>query len=137
MSLSAQDIVALARAGFNAEQIGAINAESTVSTPESTVSTESTPSPEPTAKVEESTVSTVSTIPVEVKEEPAAPAPEPAKPDAAAQDQAPTMQDLMAKLAAMENRMQGAAIQLDQQPGQQGPLTGQDVLARILDPTIE
>ena len=134
MSLSAQDIVALARAGFNAEQIGAINAESTVSTPESTVSTESTPSPEPTAKVEESTVST---IPVEVKEAPAAPAPEPAKPAAAAQDQAPTMQDLMAKLAAMENRMQGAAIQLDQQPGQQGPLTGQDVLARILDPTIE
>lgn len=134
MSLSAQDIVALARAGFNAEQIGAINAESTVSTPESTVSTESTPSPEPTAKVEETTVST---IPVEVKEEPAAPAPEPAKPVAAAQDQAPTMQDLMAKLAAMENRMQGAAIQLDQQPGQQGPLTGQDVLARILDPTIE
>lgn len=134
MSLSAQDIVALARAGFNAEQIGAINAESTVSTPESTVSTESTPSPEPTAKVEESTVST---IPVEVKEEPAAPAPEPAKPAAAAQDQAPTMQDLMAKLAAMENRMQGAAILLDQQPGQQGPLTGQDVLARILDPTIE
>lgn len=134
MSLSAQDIVALARAGFNAEQIGAINAESTVSTPESTVSTESTPSPEPTAKAEESTVST---IPVEVKEEPAAPTPEPAKPAAAAQDQAPTMQDLMAKLAAMENRMQGAAIQLDQQPGQQGPLTGQDVLARILDPTIE
>lgn len=134
MSLSAQDIVALARAGFNAEQIGAINAESTVSTPESTVSTESTPSPEPTAKVEESTVST---IPVEVKETPEAPAPEPAKPAAAAQDQAPTMQDLMAKLAAMENRMQGAAIQLDQQPGQQGPLTGQDVLARILDPTLE
>ena len=133
MSLSAQDIVALARAGFNAEQIGAINAESTVSTPESTVSTESTPSPEPTAKVEETTVSTPQ---AEVKEEPAAPAPEPAKPASAAQDQAPTMQDLMAKLAAMENRMQGAAIQLDQQPGQQGPLTGQDVLARILDPTI-
>ena len=134
MSLSAQDIVALARAGFNAEQIGAINAESTVSTQESTVSTESTQSPEPTVKAEESTVST---IPVEVKEEPAAPAPEPAKPAPAAQDQAPTMQDLMAKLSAMENRMQGAAIQLDQQPGQQGPLTGQDVLARILDPTIE
>ena len=129
MSLSAQDIVALARAGFNAEQIGAINAESTVSTQESTVSTEPTQSPEPTVTAEESTPSTQ---PVEVKE-----APEPAKPAPAAQDQAPTMQDLMAKLSAMENRMQGAAIQLDQQPGQQGPLTGQDVLARILDPTIE
>lgn len=137
MSLSAQDIVALARAGFSAEQIGAINAESTVSTQESTLSTESTEStlsPEPTVKAEESTVST---IPEEVKEAPAAPAPEPAKPAPAAQDQAPTMQDLMAKLSAMENRMQGAAIQLDQQPGQQGALTGQDVLARILDPTIE
>lgn len=134
MSLSAQDIVALARAGFNAEQIGAINAESTVSTQESTLSTESTPSQEPTAKLEESTLSTP---PMEVKEAQEAPAPEPAKPASAAQDQAPTMQDLMAKLAAMENRMQGAAIQLDQQPGQQGPLTGQDVLARILDPTIE
>ena len=134
MSLSAQDIVALARAGFSADQIGAINAESTVSTQESTLSTESTPSPEPTVKAEESTVST---IPEEVKEAQAAPAPEPAKPAAAAQDQAPTMQDLMAKLSAMENRMQGAAIQLDQQPGQQGPLTGQEVLARILDPTIE
>lgn len=152
MSLSAQDIVALARAGFNAEQIGAINAESTVSTPESTVSTESTESTEatrPTAKTEEPTVSTVSpeptdkleestvsTIPVGMRKQ-AAPAPDPAIQAAAAQDQAPTMQDLMAKLAAMENRMQGAAIQLDQQPGQQGPLTGQDVLARILDPTIE
>ena len=134
MSLSAQDIVALARAGFNAEQIGAINAESTVSTAESTVSTVSTESTEPTVKAEEPTVSTP---PVEVKETPAAPAPEPAKPAAAAQDQTPTMQDLMAKLSAMENCIQGAAIQLDQQPGQQGVLTGQDVLARILDPTIE
>lgn len=134
MSLSAQDIVALARAGFSAEQIGAINAESTVSTPESTVSTETTQSPEPTDKSGESTVSTAA---AEVKETPATPAPEPAKPAAAAQDQAPTMQDLMAKLAAMETRLQGAAIQHDQQPGQQGPLTGQDVLARILDPTKE
>lgn len=137
MSLTAQDIVALARAGFNAEQIGAINAESTVSAPESTVSTvstESTASTEPTAKSEEPTRSTP---PVEVKEAPSAPAPEPAKPSEISSDQAPTMQDLMAKLSAMENRMQGSAIQHDQQPGQQGPLTGQDVLARILDPTIE
>lgn len=131
MSLSAQDIVALARAGFSAEQISSINAESTVSTQESTLSTESTLSP---AKPEEPTVST---IPVEVQEAPEAPAPDPAKPVAAAQDPTPTMQDLMAKLAAMETRLQGAAIQSDQQPGQPGPLTGQDVLARILDPTNE
>lgn len=126
MSLSAQDIVALARAGFNAEQIGAINAESTQS-PASTVSTEST----------ESTESTVQEPVTPVQEPDPIPAPEPAKPAADAQDHGPTMQDLMAKLAAMENRLQTNAILNDQQPGQQGALTGQDVLARILDPNIE
>lgn len=127
MSLSALDIVALARAGFSAEQIGAINAESTQSPP-STVSTEST---EPT------NLSTVQEPETPVQETNPTPAPEPAKPAPAAPDQGPTMQDLMTKLAAMENRLQTNAILNDQQPGQQGVLTGQDVLARILDPTIE
>lgn len=127
MSLSAQDIIALARAGYNAEQISAINAESTVST-EPEVSTEST----------ESTELSTEPTPVEpVKEPDPIPAEKLEKTAAAPVDQEPTMQDLMAKLAAMEKRLQGAAIRTDQQPGQQGPLTGQDVLARILDPTIE
>lgn len=130
MSLSALDIVALARAGFSAEQIGAINAESTQS-PASTVSTESTESTEST------NLSTVQEPATPVQEPNPTPAPEPAKPAAAAQDPGPSMQDLMAKLAAMENRLQNNAILNDQQPGQQGALTGQDVLARILDPTIE
>ena len=130
MSLSALDIVALARAGFSAEQIGAINAESTQSTV-STVSTESTESTEST------NLSTVQEPETPVQETNPIPAPEPAKPAADAQDQGPTMQDLMTKLAAMENRLQTNAILNDQQPGQQGVLTGQDVLARILDPTIE
>lgn len=130
MSLSALDIVALARAGFSAEQIGAINAESTQSPP-STVSTEST---EPT---ESTNLSTVQEPETPVQETNPTPTPEPAKPAAAAQDPGPTMQDLMSKLAAMENRLQTNAILNDQQPGQQGALTGQDVLARILDPTIE
>lgn len=125
MSLSAQDIIALARAGYNAEQISAINAESTVST-EPAVSTEST----------ESTDLSTEPTPVEPVKEPD-PIPAEKTENAAAPDLGPTMQDLMAKLAAMENRLQGAAIRTDQQPGQQGPLTGQDVLARILDPTIE
>ena len=140
MSLSAQDIVALARAGFNAEQISAINAESTQS-PVATVSPESTGYTELTTI---STVSTESTNPstaeepvTPVQETNTTPASEPANPAAAPQDQAPTMQDLMAKLSAMENRLQSSAIMNDQQPGQQGALTGQDVLARILDPNIE
>lgn len=136
MSLSALDIVALARAGFSAEQIGAINAESTQS-PASTVSTESTESTESKESTESTNLSTVQEPATPVQETNPTPAPEPAKPAAAAPDQGPTMQDLMAKLAAMENRLQNNAILNDQQPGQQGALTGQDVLARILDPTIE
>ena len=127
MSLSALDIVALARAGFSAEQIGAINAESTQSLA-STVSTESTVS---------TNLSTVQEPETPVQETNPSLASEPENPVAAAQDQGPTMQDLMTKLAAMENRLQTNAILNDQQPGQQGALTGQGVLARILDPTIE
>lgn len=130
MSLSAQDIVALARAGFSAEQIGAINAESTQS-PASTVSTESTESTEST------NLSTVQEPVTPVQETDPTPAPEPAKPAAAAEDHGPTIQDLMTKLAAMETRLQNNAILNDQQPGQQGALTGQDVLARILDPNMD
>lgn len=47
------------------------------------------------------------------------------------------MQDLMAKLAKLESTWQRGAILADQQPGQQAPLTGDAVLARILDPTQE
>lgn len=127
MSLSARDIIALARAGYNAEQISAINAEST----EPAVSTETTESTESTE------LSTEPTPMAPVKEQDPIPAEKPEKTASDPVDHQPTMQDLMAKLAAMENRLQGAAIRTDQQPGQQGQLTGQDVLARILDPTIE
>lgn len=129
MSLSAQDIVALARAGFSAEQIGAINAEAAAAP---TVSTEPTLSTEPTVSTD---LSTEPAAPVQ--ESPAAPAEPAEKQAAAAQDPGPTVQDLMAKLVSMENRLQNAAIQTDQQPGQQHTLTGEDVLARILDPTIK
>ena len=126
MSLSAQDIIALARAGFSAEQIGVINTESTLS-PVSTESTEST----------ESTNLSTEKEPEQVKETTPIPAPQQAIQEKPAADPGPTMQDLMAKLSAMESRMQNSAILNDQQPRQQGPLTGQDVLARILDPTSE
>ena len=128
MSLSAQDIIALARAGYNAEQIGAINAEA------STQSTETTESPESTESTE---LSTEPTQVEPVKEQTQPPAQKAPESPVAAIDHGPTMQDLMAKLAAMETRLQGAAIRTDQQPGQQQTLTGQDVLARILDPTME
>ena len=130
MSLSAQDIVALARAGYNAEQISLLNRES--STPSTEVSTPSTPSTPSTESTETSTPST----PQEAPAQPETPAPAPAAQDPApaAPDPAPTMQDLMAELAALKNSLHTAAINRDQQPGQEDRLTGEQVLANIIDP---
>lgn len=132
MSLSAQDIVALARAGYNAAQISMLNQESlsTESTDLSTESTQPTPSTPSTEKAEISTPS----APQEVKPVPADPAPAAPDPAPAAPDPGPTMQDLMAKLAALEGRLTTAAINQDQQPGTGDQLTGEKVLAQILDP---
>ena len=127
MSLSAQDIVALARAGYNAEQISLLNRES--STPSTEVSTPSTPS---TPSTEESTLSTPQEAPAQP--EASAPAPAAQDPAPAAPDPAPTMQDLMAELAALKNSLHTAAINRDQQPGQEDRLTGEQVLANIIDP---
>lgn len=132
MSLSVQDIVALARAGYNAAQISMLNQESlsTESTDLSTESTPPTPSTPSTEKVEISTPPT----PQEVKPVPVDPAPAAPDPAPSAPDPGPTMQDLMAKLAALEGRLTTAAINQDQQPGTGDQLTGEKVLAQILDP---
>lgn len=131
MSLSAQDIVALARAGYNAAQISMLNQESlsTESTDLSTESTQPAPSTQPTEKPE---VSTPSTPP-----EPAPAAEKAADPAPMKQDPAPSMQDLMEKLAALEGRLTTAAINQDQQPDTGDQLTGEKVLAQILDPRIK
>lgn len=134
MSLTAQDIVALARAGYNAEQISFLNKEvlSTPPTEQSTVSTEPTPSTEPAQKPE---LSTPSTEPATQPVSPAPAAPAVDQP-AAPPDPGPTVQDLMAKLASLESKLVGQAINLDQQPGQEERLTGEAVLAQILDPRL-
>ena len=133
MSLSAQDIVALARAGYNAEQISLLNRES--STPYTEVSTPSTPST-PSTQSTPSTESTESSTHQEAPAQPETPAPAPAAQDPApsAPDPAPTMQDLMAEIAALKNSLHTAAINRDQQPGQEDRLTGEQVLANIIDP---
>lgn len=135
MSLSAQDIVALARAGYNAAQISMLNQESlsTESTDLSTESTNPAPSTQPTEKPEVSTPST----PPEVKPEPAPAAEKAADPAPMKHDPAPSMQDLMEKLAALEGRLTTAAINQDQQPDTGDQLTGEKVLAQILDPRIK
>lgn len=135
MSLSARDIVALARAGYNAAQISMLNQESlsTESTDLSTESTKPAPSTQPTEKPEVSTPST----PPEVKPDPAPAAEKAADPAPMKQDPAPSMQDLMEKLAALEGRLSTAAINQDQQPDTGDQLTGEKVLAQILDPRIK
>lgn len=132
MSLNVGDIIALARAGYSAAQISEINAAataevSTESTAPSTVSTESTESTPPAP------LDTPATSPAPGAEPPAAtpaaPAPEPVKQDTV------TNNDLMARIQQLESSMHRSAILTDQQPGQMDALTGEKVLARILDPT--
>lgn len=137
MSLSALDIVALARSGFNAEQISLLNKAvletpepAQVSTQPTQLSTQSTEPAQPTDPAEVSEPSTVSTK-QEVK---AAPAPKTQDPAPAPAAQGPTMQDLFAKIAALETKISANAINNIQQPEQAGVLTGEQVLANILDP---
>lgn len=137
MNLTALDIVALARSGFNAEQISLLN-KSMMETPEPAqlstqppqISTQSTEPAQPTEPTEVSEPSTVSTM-QEVKAAPAPAAQDPAPAPAA---QGPTMQDLFAKIAALETKISANAINNIQQPEQSGVLTGEQVLANILDP---
>lgn len=137
MNLTALDIVALARSGFNAEQISLLN-KSMMETPEpaqlstqpTQISTQSTEPAQPTEPTEVSEPSTVSTK-QEVKADPAPAAQDPAPAPAA---QGPTMQDLFAKIAALETKISANAINNIQQPKQAGVLTGEQVLANILDP---
>lgn len=137
MSLSALDIVALSRAGFNAEQISLLNKSilenpepEQVSTQPTQLSTQSTEPAQPTESTEVSETSTVSTK----QEFKAAPAPKAQDPAPAPAAQGPTMQDLFAKIAALETKLSANAINNIQQPEQAGVLTGEQVLANILDP---
>lgn len=137
MNLTALDIVALARSGFNAEQISLLNKSilempesAQVSTQSAQVSTQSTEPAQSTESTEVAGPSTVSTK-QEVK---AAPAPKTQDPAPAPAAQGPTMQDLFAKIAALETKISANAINNIQQPKQAGVLTGEEVLANILDP---
>lgn len=137
MNLTALDIVALARSGFNAEQISLLNKAvletpepAQVSTQPTQLSTQSTEPAQPTESTEVSGPSTVSTK-QEAKADPAPKAQDPAPSPAA---QGPTMQDLFAKIAALETKISANAINNIQQPEQAGVLTGEQVLANILDP---
>lgn len=126
MSLSAQDVLTLAKAGFTAAQITALSGQ---------LSTPPTPSAESTASAEVSTeaaapaeLSTESTEESTVSTEPAQSTPTPA---------GPSNTDIMAQLQALTAQVQRGAIRNDNQPPQAPPDSGADVLARIIDPTYK
>lgn len=127
MSLSAQDIVALARAGYNAEQISFLNKE-VLSTPSTEPSTQSTQPTEPAQPAEPAQKQELSTPTAEPTPQPQEP-----KPADPAND---LVKDLMAKLTSMEQQLTRNSINNDQQP-EQDVLTGEKVLAQILDPRIK
>ena len=130
MSLTAQDILTLAKAGFTAAQIGAIGGQ--ISTP-STQSTETVEeSTQSTETVEESTESAptveISTETTKESTEPTQSTPAPA---------GPSNRDIMAQLQALTAQVRRGAIRNDNQPPQPPPDSGADVLAHIIDPTYK
>ena len=123
MSLSAQDVLTLAKAGFTAAQITALSGQLSTPSTESTETVEVTteaaaPAELSTESTEESTLST----------EPTQSTPAPA---------GPSNTDIMAQLQALTAQVQRGAIRNDNQPPQAPPDSGADVLARIIDPTYK
>ena len=136
MAFSANDLMALVHAGFNAKQIEMIGRE--LSTESPTPSTESTESTVSTAQSTESTESTVSTAQsTESTGGVVMPTPS-AVPQAPQVPQAPSMGDIMAKLDALTRAVNAGAIRNDQQPGAASPRdSAADIMAQIINPTYK
>ena len=123
MAFSANDLMALVHAGFNAKQIEMIGRE--LSTESPTPSTESTESTVSTAQSTESTGGVVMPTPSAVPQAPQVP-------------QAPSMGDIMAKLDALTRAVNAGAIRNDQQPGAASPRdSAADIMAQIINPTYK
>ena len=126
MSLSAQDVLTLAKAGFTAAQITAIGGQLSTA---STVSTESTETAE---------VSTEAAAPVELSTESTEESTQSTEPAQSTPATAgPSNTDIMAQLQALTAQVQRGAIRNDNQPPQAPPDSGADVLARIIDPSYK
>lgn len=130
MAFTANDLMALVRAGFTASQIAAIGQElSTPSTP-STPSTEaSTPSTEST----ESTEFASPTVTAPVLSETPPPTQSAPQPPAYV-----AMGDIIAKIDALTNAVKAGAVRNDQQPGGgANSWTSEDIMAQIINPTYK
>ena len=105
MAFNNEDILILAKAGFNAQQIAALNMVGTAPAPAPTPA----PTPEPTP----------------------APAPEPTPAPAPAAPQGATVDDVLKSVKDLTATMQNGFILGSQQPK---PVTAEDILANIINP---
>ena len=106
MAFNNEDILVLAKAGFNAQQIAALNMVGTAPAPAAPAPT---PTPEPTP----------------------APAPEPTPAPAPAAPQGATVDDVLKSVKDLTATMQNGFILGSQQPK---PVTAEDILANIINP---
>lgn len=107
MAFNNEDILTLAKAGFNAQQIAALNMVGTAKAPEPTPAPAPTPEPTP------------------------APAPEPTPAPAPAAPQGATVDDVLKSVKDLTATMQNGFILGSQQPK---PVTAEDILANIINP---
>lgn len=107
MAFNNEDILTLAKAGFNAQQIAALNMVGTAKAPEPAPAP--TPNPEPTP----------------------APAPDQAPAPAPAAPQGATVDDVLQSVKDLTQTFQNGFIMGAQQPK---PVTAEDILANIINP---
>jgi hypothetical protein len=107
MAFNNEDILILAKAGFNAQQIAALNMVGTQPAPAPAPAPETPPAPAP------------------------APAQAPETPPAPVAPQASTMDEILKSVQGLTQTMQNGFIMGAQQPK---PVTAEDILANIINP---
>lgn len=117
MSFNNEDILTLAKAGFTAQQIAALNMVGTAAP--------AADSTEPTAHIGTESTAPVTTTQASVPTP--APAPEPAQ----AQAQGTTMDEILKSVQGLTQTFQNGFIMGAQQPK---PVTAEDILANIINP---
>ena len=143
MAFSNEDILVLAKAGFNAQQIAALNsvaaapapntslqvgAEQPLSTPNpAQVETQTATAPTLSNTVNEATAIVNAPTPAVNNMLPPAPAPAPAAPAA-------TINDVLQSINGLSQQIQLGNLQNAQQPK---PVTAEDILAEIINPPMK
>ena len=117
-----EDILALAKAGFTAQQIAALNNVGTA--PASQPEPQPQPQPEPAQAPE----------PKPEPQPQPEPAPEP-KPEPQPQPDPDNTNAILAEISAMNKNLQSVLLQNTQQPNGGQPETSEQILARVINPT--